>query len=106
MNFIGINPVDALFDTAIVNGIVAPPLLVLIMLAARNPKVMGEQRIGPVLAVLGWLATIGLWLAAGGPAYPPPPGGPRGAPGNTPLRPPRRGPAPRPPPLRRPDPGK
>jgi len=69
MNFIGINPVDALFDTAIVNGIVAPPLLVLIMLAARNPKVMGEQRIGPVLAVLGWLATIGLWLAAVGLAY-------------------------------------
>ena len=39
------------------------------MLAARNPKVMGEQRIGPVLAVLGWLATIGLWLAAVGLAY-------------------------------------
>ncbi len=69
MNFIGINPIDALFFTAVLNGIVAPPLLVLVMLAAHNPKVMGKQTIGPVLTILGWLATAGMFLAVVGLAY-------------------------------------
>jgi Mn2+/Fe2+ NRAMP family transporter len=63
MNFVGINPIDALFWTAVINGVVAPPLLVLVMLAARNPAVMGEQRVGPLTAALGWLATVGMFLA-------------------------------------------
>jgi NRAMP (natural resistance-associated macrophage protein)-like metal ion transporter len=63
MNFVGINPIDALFWTAVINGAVAPPLLVLVMLAARNPKVMGDQRIGPLTAALGWIATVGMFLA-------------------------------------------
>ena len=69
MNFIGINPIDALFYTAVLNGIIAPPLLVLVMLAARDRKVMGDQTIGPVLTALGWLAVIGLFLALAGLAY-------------------------------------
>lgn len=69
MNFIGINAIDALFYTAVLNGVVAPPLLVLVMLAARNKKVMGDQTIGPVLATLGWLAAIGMFLALVGLAY-------------------------------------
>jgi NRAMP (natural resistance-associated macrophage protein)-like metal ion transporter len=69
MNFIGINPIDALFYTAVLNGIVAPPLLVMVMLAARNPKVMGDLTIGPVLSALGWVATVGMFLALAGLAY-------------------------------------
>lgn len=69
MNFLGINPIDALVYTAVLNGIVAPPLLVMVMLAARNPKVMGKQTIGPVLTILGWVATIGMFLALAGLAY-------------------------------------
>lgn len=69
MNFIGINPIDALFYTAVLNGIIAPPLLVMVMLAARNKKVMGKQTIGPALTVLGWAATIGMFLALAGLAY-------------------------------------
>jgi len=69
MNFLGINPIDALFYTAVLNGIIAPPLLVVIMLTARNPKVMGKQTIGPALTVLGWLATVGMFLALLGLAY-------------------------------------
>jgi NRAMP (natural resistance-associated macrophage protein)-like metal ion transporter len=63
MNFIGINPIDALFWAAVINGSVAPPLLVLLMLAARDRRVMGDQRLGPVLTILGWIATVGMWLA-------------------------------------------
>jgi NRAMP (natural resistance-associated macrophage protein)-like metal ion transporter len=69
MNFLGINPIDALFFTAVINGIVAPPLLVLVMLAARNPKVMRSQTIGPVLTTFGWIATIGMFLALAGLVY-------------------------------------
>lgn len=69
INFIGINPIDALFYTAVLNGVVAPPLLVLVMLAARNRRVMGDQAIGTVLSALGWLATVGMFLALAGLAY-------------------------------------
>ena len=69
MNFLGINPIDALFYTAVLNGIVAPPILVMIMLAACNPKVMHGQTIGPVLTTLGWMATVAMFLALVGLAY-------------------------------------
>ena len=49
----GIKPIDALFYAAVLNGVAAPPLLVVIMLAARNKKVMGRETIGPLLTALG-----------------------------------------------------
>jgi Mn2+/Fe2+ NRAMP family transporter len=63
LNFFGIDPIDALFWAAVINGVIAPPLLVLVMVAARNERVMGDRRIGPVLTALGWLATAGMFLA-------------------------------------------
>jgi NRAMP (natural resistance-associated macrophage protein)-like metal ion transporter len=64
--FTGIKPIDALFFTSILNGIAAPFLLVVIMLAARNKKVMGRQTIGPVLTALGWIVTIAMFAALAG----------------------------------------
>jgi NRAMP (natural resistance-associated macrophage protein)-like metal ion transporter len=61
--FTGVKPIDALFFTSIVNGVAAPFLLVVIMLAARNRKVMGAQTIGPVLTLLGWTVTIAMFAA-------------------------------------------
>jgi len=61
--FTGIKPIDALFFTSVLNGMAAPPLLVVIMLAARNKKVMGRQTIGPVLTVLGWTVTVAMFAA-------------------------------------------
>jgi NRAMP (natural resistance-associated macrophage protein)-like metal ion transporter len=69
MNFTGVNPIDALFYSAVLNGVIAPPLLVLVMLAARNRDVMGGQTIGPVLTTLGWIATGGMFLALVGLVY-------------------------------------
>lgn len=69
INFTGIDPIDALFYTAILNGIIAPPLLVLVMLVARDRRVMGDQTIGPLLTTLGWIATVGMFLALAGLAY-------------------------------------
>jgi NRAMP (natural resistance-associated macrophage protein)-like metal ion transporter len=64
LNFVGINPIQALFWTAVINGLLAPPLLVVIMLVANNPAVMGERVNGWFLNVLGWAATLVMSVAA------------------------------------------
>jgi Mn2+/Fe2+ NRAMP family transporter len=46
MSFLNIDPIKALVVTAIINGIVAPPILVLIALLARDRTVMGRRRSG------------------------------------------------------------
>jgi len=61
--FTGVKPIDALFFTSSLNGVAAPFLLVVIMLAARNRKVMGTHTIGPVLTALGWIVTVAMFAA-------------------------------------------
>jgi Mn2+/Fe2+ NRAMP family transporter len=58
VNFVGINPIAALFWTAVINGVLAPPLLVLLMLIANNRRIMGEHVNGRGLNLLGWLTTL------------------------------------------------
>ena len=65
-NFTGVRSIDALFWTAVLNGVIAPPLLVLVMRVARDRRAMGGQTIGPALTVLGWIATAAMWLALAG----------------------------------------
>jgi Mn2+/Fe2+ NRAMP family transporter len=65
-NLLGINPIDALFWTAVINGFLAPPLLVIIMLMAGNKAIMGKQVNGPVANVLGWITTLVMFAAAVG----------------------------------------
>ena len=69
INFVGINPIDALVEVSVLMGVIAPPLLVLLMLSARNPKVMGEHTIGPVLTTLGWVVTAAMVLNVAALAY-------------------------------------
>jgi len=56
INFIGINPMHALVVTAVINGVVAVPLIFLIARIARNQEVMGEYRSGMLSNVLVWTA--------------------------------------------------
>ncbi len=42
LNFLGVNPIAALVYTAVINGIVAVPLLVLLLLIANNRAIMGD----------------------------------------------------------------
>ena len=63
-NFLGISPIDALFWTAVLNGFLAPPLLVLVMLVANDRDVMGERTNGRWLNLLGWGTTIVMFAAA------------------------------------------
>jgi len=64
VDLIGINPIDALFWTAVINGFLAPPLLIVIMLVANNRKVMGERVNSPLINVLGWTTTALMFAAA------------------------------------------
>lgn len=63
LNFSPIKPMEALFVSAVLNGIAAPPLLVIIVLAARDPRVMKDKRIGPLLTGLGWAAAVAMFAA-------------------------------------------
>jgi Mn2+/Fe2+ NRAMP family transporter len=64
MNFSGLNPIKALFWTAVINGFLAPPLLVLIMIISNNKKVMGERVNSKLLNVLGWSTVMVMSAAA------------------------------------------
>jgi Mn2+/Fe2+ NRAMP family transporter len=57
MDFFAFNPITALFLSAIINGVVAAPLMVILMHMASNPKVMGKFTLSLPLRLVGWLAT-------------------------------------------------
>jgi NRAMP (natural resistance-associated macrophage protein)-like metal ion transporter len=64
INFVGVNPIHALFWTAIINGFLAPPLLVVILLMARNQRIMGQRVNGWAVNVLGWITAFVMFAAA------------------------------------------
>ncbi len=64
LNFIGLNPIKALIYSAVLNGIVAPIILVQIVLIAKNKKIMGSWKNGRLTTGFGWLLTI--FMAAAG----------------------------------------
>jgi Mn2+/Fe2+ NRAMP family transporter len=66
INFVGINPIRALFWTAVINGFVAPPMLVVIMLIANNRRIMGERVNSTGTNVVGWATTVVMFGAAAG----------------------------------------
>ncbi len=57
LNVVGIDPVRALYWAAVVNGVLAVPSMIVMMLIVRNPRAMGRLTLplGPTL--LGWGAT-------------------------------------------------
>jgi NRAMP (natural resistance-associated macrophage protein)-like metal ion transporter len=64
INFVGINPIKALFFAAVINGFLAPPLLIVIMLIANNRKVMKGRVNGRWANILGWTTTLVMFAAA------------------------------------------
>jgi Mn2+/Fe2+ NRAMP family transporter len=57
LNFIGLDPVRALYWAAVVNGVLAAPLMAVMMLIVRNPRVMGRLIVSRSMAIWGWAAT-------------------------------------------------
>jgi Mn2+/Fe2+ NRAMP family transporter len=66
LNFIGLNPIRALFWSAVINGVVSVPLMVVTMRMAANQKVMGKFTLPPYLRVMGWIATAVMAAASVG----------------------------------------
>lgn len=64
INFIGINPMQALYYSAVVNGVIAPPLLILILLIANNKKIMGNRVNGRTSNILGISTILVMSIAA------------------------------------------
>jgi Mn2+/Fe2+ NRAMP family transporter len=58
INFLGINLIDALFWTAVLNGLLAPPLLVLIMLVTNSKRVISKHTNGRWINLLGWAPRV------------------------------------------------
>ncbi len=60
---IGIDPVKALYWAAVVNGVLAAPLMAIMMLIVRNKRAMGKLTLGKRATVLGWCATLLMFAA-------------------------------------------
>jgi Mn2+/Fe2+ NRAMP family transporter len=50
----------------VINGVLAPPLLVVVMLVSNNKRVMGPRTNGVYTNIVGWLATAVMFAAAFG----------------------------------------
>ncbi|HXS15524.1 MAG TPA: Nramp family divalent metal transporter [Candidatus Saccharimonadales bacterium] len=64
INFVGINPFQALVVTAVINGVVAVPLILVILLISRNEKIMGKFKSGWLSTSLVGITFLGMGLAA------------------------------------------
>jgi Mn2+/Fe2+ NRAMP family transporter len=53
LNFIGLDPVRALYWAAVVNGVLAAPLMAVMMSIVRNPRIMGRLTISGSMAIGG-----------------------------------------------------
>ena len=58
LTFSPIDPIRALFWSAVINGVISVPVLIVMMLLAGNANVMGQFVVGRSLKVFGWLATL------------------------------------------------
>jgi NRAMP (natural resistance-associated macrophage protein)-like metal ion transporter len=66
LNYLGLNAVKMLFWSAVINGLLAPPLILLVILLTSSRKVMGEHVNSPVLRYLGWATFLVMTAAAAG----------------------------------------
>ena len=63
LNFTSINPISALYWSAVINGVLAVPVMVLLMFMARRRDVMGRFVVAGPLYWLGWLSTLAMLLS-------------------------------------------
>ena len=66
LNFTSLDPVKALYWSAVVNGVLAAPLMAVMMVIAMNPRIMGRLMLPRPMLVVGWLATSVMALATVG----------------------------------------
>jgi NRAMP (natural resistance-associated macrophage protein)-like metal ion transporter len=64
LNFSPLDPIKALFWSAVINGVAAVPIMIMIMLLSSRRAVMRQFTLGPILKTFGWLATAVMAAAA------------------------------------------
>jgi NRAMP (natural resistance-associated macrophage protein)-like metal ion transporter len=64
LNFLGVPPITALVLSAVLNGIIAVPLVFLVMIVCNDRAAMGERTNGRLLNIIGWTTTIAMGVAA------------------------------------------
>jgi len=64
--FTPMDPVRELFWSAVLNGVIAVPIMAVMMILATRPGIMGPHVIGKRLRTLGWLATLAMGAAVCG----------------------------------------
>ncbi len=57
MGFTPVDPIKALFWSAVINGVISVPIMIVMMLMAVRSDIMGQFKIASTLRWLGWLAT-------------------------------------------------
>jgi Mn2+/Fe2+ NRAMP family transporter len=64
LNFVHFDPIKSLFIAAVINGVLAAPVMALMMLMTRSRKIMGQFRLPMYLQVMGWTGTIAMFVAS------------------------------------------
>jgi NRAMP (natural resistance-associated macrophage protein)-like metal ion transporter len=64
LNLVGLDPVKALYWSAVVNGVLAAPVMAIIMIVASNGRIMGRLSLPLPMRLFGWLATAIMAVAS------------------------------------------
>jgi NRAMP (natural resistance-associated macrophage protein)-like metal ion transporter len=64
LDYAGFNAVSMLFWSAVLNGVLSPPLIVIVLLLTSDPAIMGKRSNPPWLAALGWVTVVVMTLAS------------------------------------------
>ena len=64
LDYFNVNAVRMLFLAAVVNGLLAPPLLALVVMLTSDEKIMGARVNQPLLRLLGWATVVIMTLAS------------------------------------------
>jgi len=63
-NMIGINPIKALYYTAIINGVISVPLIAIIIKLADDERVVGNHKTNPIFRFFGWITFVFVGIAS------------------------------------------
>jgi NRAMP (natural resistance-associated macrophage protein)-like metal ion transporter len=66
LNYAGLNAIKLLFTTAVINGVLAPPLILIVVLLTCDRDVMGNHVSSRLLGTLGWITFVVMTVAACG----------------------------------------
>jgi Mn2+/Fe2+ NRAMP family transporter len=62
LNFTAIDPIKALYWSAVINGVLAAPVMIIMMLLVRRKSVMGDLVVKGPVYWLGWMSTVAMGL--------------------------------------------